>query len=167
MAINAYLKFETPAIEGDCTASGHEKEIEVLNWNHGFVQPTSATRSSAGGGTVEQASHQPLTISKYIDSATSALLKTCWSGKTIGKATLSCFRASGAEDNKSVEYLMVVMEDVVISNQSLSGGGGDLPAENLALDYGTVQYTYILQKPDGTAGGNKPAKHDLMKKVIS
>jgi len=167
MAINAYLKLETPAIEGDCTASGHEKEIEILNWNHGFAQPTSATRASAGGGTVEQAVHQPLSVSKYIDSSTAALLKACWSGKTIGKATLTCLRASGAEDNKAVVYATVVMTDVVVANYSLSGGAGDLPAENIALDYGTVQYTYVLQKEDGTAGGNKPAKHDLIKRVIS
>ena len=165
MAINAYLKLD--GIEGDCTAGGHEKEIEILSWNHGFSQPTSATRASAGGGTVEQANHQPMSVSKYIDSATSALLKSCWSGKTIKTATLTCHRASGAEDNKSVEYLKVDMSDVVVANYSLSGGGGDLPAENIALDYATVQYTYILQKDDGTAGGNKPAKHDLMKRVIS
>jgi type VI secretion system secreted protein Hcp len=165
MAINAYLKLDK--IDGDCTAGGHEKEIEILNWNHGFTQPTSSTRSSAGGGTVEQASHQPLTVSKYIDSATSQLMKSCWSGKTIASGILTCYRASGAEDNKAVQYLKVEMTDVIISNQSLSGGGGDLPAENLALDYATVQYTYILQKDDGTAGGNKPAKHDLMKRVIS
>jgi type VI secretion system secreted protein Hcp len=165
MAINAYLKLDK--IDGDCTADGHAKEIEVLNWNHGFTQPTSATRSAAGGGTVEQAAHQPLSISKYIDSATTVLMKTCWSGKTIATATLSCFRASGAEDNKAVEYLKVDMVDVIISNQSISGGGGDLPVENLTLDYASVQYTYVVQKADGTAGGNKPAKHDLMKREIS
>jgi type VI secretion system secreted protein Hcp len=165
MAINVYLKLDK--IKGDCTADGHTEEIEILNWNHGFTQPTSATRSSAGGGTVEQAAHQPLTLSKYIDSATTELMKTCWSGKTIATATLSCNRASGAQDNKAVEYLKVDLVDVIISNQSLSGGGGDLPVENLALDYGTIQYTYTLQKPDGTAGGNKPAKHDLMKREIS
>ncbi len=32
-------------------------EIEVLSWNHGFSQPTSPTRSTAGAGTVEQANH--------------------------------------------------------------------------------------------------------------
>jgi len=165
MAINAYLKLDS--IDGDSTADGHTKEIEILSWNHGFAQPTSATRSTAGGGTVEQAIHQPMSVSKYVDSATCALMKACWSGKTIKTATLSLNRASGDEKNKAVEYLKVVMEDVIIANHSLSGGGGDLPAENLALDYATVQYTYVLQKPDGTAGGNKPAKHDLMKREIS
>lgn len=167
MASYNYLKIETPSIDGDCTAKGHEKEIEVHTINHGFAQPTSGTRSSAGGGTVEQAIHQPISISKYIDSATTALMKACWSGKTIGKMTLTCCRASGDDSNKGVPFMTVVLEDVIIANQSMSFSGGDLPMESLALDYGKVQYTYVLQKEDGTAGGNKPAKHDLVQRVIS
>ncbi|HWS71410.1 MAG TPA: type VI secretion system tube protein Hcp [Thermoanaerobaculia bacterium] len=167
MATNMYLKFETPAIDGDSTAKGHEKEIEVLSWSHGFSQPTSATRSTAGAGTVEQAAHQNISFTKYLDSTTSSLLKYCWSGKQIGKATLTCYRASGAEDNKAVEYLKVVMEHVIISNLSISGGGGELPVENLSLDYGIIQYNYVDQKQaDGSGSGNKPAKHNLETRSI-
>ena len=167
MAINAYIKFEEPSIEAASTAKGHEKEIEVLSWSHSFNQPTSPTRSTAGSGTIEQANHSPMTISKYLDASLSALLKYCWSGKQIGKATLTCYRASGANDNKSVEYLKVVMEHVIISNYSVSGGPGDLPVENLSLDYGIIQYNYVDQKQaDGTSDGNKPAKHNLETRAI-
>jgi type VI secretion system secreted protein Hcp len=163
-----YIKFEEPAIDASSTASGHEKEIEVLSWSHGFVQPTSPTRSSAGSGTVEQATHQNLTFTKYLDTATSALLKYCWAGKQIGKATVSCWRSDGAADNKPVKYLEVLMEHVVISNYSVSGGPGDIPVENVSLDYGTVQYTYLDQKhADGKADANLPAKHDLEKRAVS
>jgi type VI secretion system secreted protein Hcp len=168
MASNMYLKFETPNIDGDSTAKGHEKEIEILSWSHGFVQPTTSTRSTAGSGTVEQAAHQNLSFTKYLDATTSQLLKYCWSGKQIGKATITCYRSSGAEDNKAVEYLKIVMDHVIIANLSVSGGPGDLPVENVALDYGIVQYTYVDQKQeDGSSTGNKPAKHDLEKRVIS
>ena len=168
MASNMYLKFEEPAIEAGSTASEHKNEIEVLSWSHGFTQPTSPTRSTAGAGTVEQASHQNMSFTKYLDAATNSLLKYCWSGKQIGKATLTCYRSSGAEDNKPVEYLKVLMEHVVIANYSVSGGPGDIPVENVSLDYGIVQYTYADQKEsDGTGEGAKPAKHDLEKRVIS
>ena len=168
MASNMYLKFEEPAIEAGSTASEHKNEIEVLSWSHGFTQPTSPTRSTAGAGTVEQASHHNMSFTKYLDAATHSLLKYCWSGKQIGKATLTCYRASGAEDNKPVEYLKVVMEHVVIANYSVSGGPGDIPVENVSLDYGIVQYTYADQKEsDGTGEGAKPAKHDLEKRIIS
>src|SRR5256885_14096308 len=103
MATNMYLKFIDPNVPA-------QGEIEVLSWSHGFVQPTSPTRSAAGAGTVEQATHQNFTFTKYLDAATNALLKYCWSGKQIKKATLTAFRSDGAVDNKPVEYLNVVME---------------------------------------------------------
>jgi type VI secretion system secreted protein Hcp len=167
MASNMYIKFEKPDLTGGSAASEHTGEIELLSWNHGFSQPTSPTRSTAGSGTVEQANHSNFTFSKYLDSATNDILKYCWSGKQFEKATVQCFRADGATDNKPVKYLEVVMEHVVISNYSISGGPGDVPVENISLDYGIIQYNYTSQKKDtGEAGGNKPAKHNLENRTV-
>ncbi|HEX3579886.1 MAG TPA: type VI secretion system tube protein Hcp, partial [Thermoanaerobaculia bacterium] len=66
MATNMYIKFENPSIAGSSDAPGHAGEIEILSWSHGFAQPTSPTRSSAGSGTVEQASHPHLSFTKYL-----------------------------------------------------------------------------------------------------
>ena len=168
MATNMYIKFEEPALEAGSSATKHEKEIEILSWSHGFTQPTSPTRSSAGAGTVEQASPHNLSFTKYLDGATNALIKYCWAGKQIGKATLSCFRSSGDQKNEPVQYLGVVMEHVVISNYSVSGGPGDVPVENVSLDYGSVQYTYVDQKnEDGKSDSNLPATHNLETRTIS
>lgn len=166
MASYMYIKFD--GIDGSSSAAEHDKEIEVLSVSHGFVQPTSPTRSAAGAGTIEQATHQNLSFAKYLDTASTAILKACWSGKQIKTATLSCWRADGATDNKSVKYLEIEMQHVVISNYSISGGPGDLPVENVSLDYGIVKYTYIDQKhADGTPGGNLPASHDLEARKIA
>jgi type VI secretion system secreted protein Hcp len=146
METNMYIKFEEPSIAGASTAPGHTGEIEILSFNHGFAQPTSPTRSSAGSGTVEQAPPQNLTFTKYLDSSTNDLLKHCWSGKQIGKATITCFRTDGATDNKPVLYLALTMQHVLISNYSVSGGPGDIPVENVSLDYGVAQYNYADQK---------------------
>ncbi|MCB1033142.1 MAG: type VI secretion system tube protein Hcp [Acidobacteria bacterium] len=168
MAINMYLKFEDPGIEGSSTTANHAKEIEVLSWNHGFSQPTSSVRSNSGAGTVEQANHQNFTFSKYVDDATDDLLKMCWSGKQIGKATLTCYRADGAEDNVAVDYLLVEMQHIVVSNYNVSGGPGDIPVENIALDYGIVKYIYKPQKgEDGTGGDKVEIQHDLETRKIS
>jgi type VI secretion system secreted protein Hcp len=163
-----YIKFETPNVTGSSSASEHVGEIEVLSWSHGFVQPTSPTRSAAGSGTVEQATHQTLTFTKYLDDATNELIKNCWAGKQFGKATLTCYRADGANDNKPVKYLEVTMEHVVIANYSVSGGPGDIPVENVSLDYGIVKYNYIPQKiADGSSGSNLPATHNLETRSVS
>ena len=55
------------------------------------------------------------------------------------------------------------MEHVIIANYSVSGGPGDLPVENLALDYGIIQYSYIPQK---AADGTAQAKHNLETRAI-
>jgi type VI secretion system secreted protein Hcp len=165
MAINSYIKMA--GIDGGSTSSGHEKEIEVMSWSHGFSQPTSPVRSTAGAGSVEQANHSNFTFTKYIDSATDDLLGFCWSGKQIATAVVTCYRADGAKDNKPVEYLKIEMQHVVVSNYSISGGAGDVPVENVSLDYGIVKYTYLPQKKDdGTGGSAQPIQHNLETRVI-
>lgn len=129
-------------------------DIEVLSWSHGFVQPTSATRSTAGSGTVEQVTHQNFTFTRYVDATTNELLKANWSGRQFQKATLSCFRA---DRGRQVKYLEVAMEHVVIANYSVSGGPGGLPVENVSLDYGIVHYIYNERK----------VTHDLERRTVS
>jgi type VI secretion system secreted protein Hcp len=165
MSTNMYIKFENPAVTGSSTATDHKGEFEVLSWNHGFVQPTSARRSSDGSGTVEQAAHSNLSFTTYLESGSSQLMEYCWRGKQIGKATLTCYRND--VENKPVEYLRVVMEHVVIANYSVSGGPGDIPIANVGLDYGIIQYNYKYEKHvDGSAEGNKPMKHNLETRSI-
>lgn len=165
MATNHYVKMDN--ITGSSSATGHTGEIEALSWSHGFSQPTSPTRSTAGAGSVEQANHSNFTFTKYIDSATDDLLKYCWNGKQIATATITCYRADGAVDNKPIEYLKVEMQHVVVSNFSISGGGGDVPVENVSLDYGIVKYTYTPQKTaDGTPGTAEPIQHDLEQRKV-
>ena len=66
MSVNSYLKFETPGITGGSTDVNHKGEIEVLSWSHSFSQPTSATRSTAGGGTVERAHHSDFSFTSTV-----------------------------------------------------------------------------------------------------
>ncbi len=166
MAANMYLKCEEPKIEGESTDAEHKGEIQVLSWSHSSNQPTSPTRSSAGGATVEAANHSDFTITKYTDATTSHLLEHCWSGKMIKTCTFIAYRAN--DKNKRVKYLEIVMSNVVISNVSFGGGTGDLPTETVALNYGVIEFKYIQQKKeDDTAGSPIPVKHDLINNVVA
>ena len=166
MATSMFIKFDMPSIVGSSQAPDHAGEIEVLSWSHGFVQPTSPTRGSAASGGMEQATHQNFTFTKYLDASTDDLLKHCWSGKQFGKVTLTCYRADGSDHNKTVEYLGVVMEHVVISNYSISGGPGDIPVENVSLDYGIIQYNYKEQRQGSSPDTKQSAKHNLETRTV-
>ncbi|GBC62143.1 type VI secretion system tube protein Hcp [Desulfonema ishimotonii] len=156
MATNMYLKLE--GIDGEATDVNHDKWIEILNWSHSFNQPTTPVRASSGS-TVEMCNHADMSVTKYLDVATDALLSHIWSGKQIPTAIIECFRADG--QNTPVKYLQIDMDKVIISNYSISGGQSDLPVENLSLSYGKVKYTYTEYGKDGAAKGQKPVSHDL------
>ncbi|MDP9122396.1 MAG: type VI secretion system tube protein Hcp [Acidobacteriota bacterium] len=166
MATNAYIKMD--GITGGSSAASHTGEIEVISWSHGFSQPTSPVRSTAGGGTVEQSNHSNFTFTKYLDSATDDLLKACWAGKQVKTAVVTCYRSDGTTANTPVEYLKIEMTHVIVSNYSVSGGAGDMPVENVSLDYGIVKYTYKPQKrADGTGGDQVSVQHDLETRKVS
>jgi len=147
-------------IKGESTDSKHPEWIEILGWSHSFSQPTAAVRSSSGS-TAEKANHSDLSFTKYLDNATDAILSTCWKGEQLKKATIECYRADGTD--VGTKYLTIDMEFAIVSNYSISGGGGDIPLENISLSYGTVAYTYTdTGKATGDASGShKPVKHDL------
>ena len=43
-----YVKFGSPAINGESQDKDHKDWIEVSSWQHSIVQPRSATPSTAG-----------------------------------------------------------------------------------------------------------------------
>lgn len=170
MAVNMYIKFEGPVVDGGATAKGHEGQIEVLSWSHGFTQPTSPTRSAAGSGTVEKCHHGAFSFTKYTDPATDDLLKICWSGQHVDKVTLTCYRSSGdtGGSQMGIPYLKVEMESVIVSNLSISGSAGDIPVENVSLDYAKVTYTYnMADMKEGTVGAIQAVSHDLMTNSVA
>ncbi len=170
MATNMFIKYENPAVDGGSTSKGHETEIEVMAWNHGFVQPTSSTRSSAGSGTVEKAKHGQFTYTQYMDVSLDDLLKINWSGQHVDKVTFTAYRSSGdvGGSQMGVPYLKVEMESVVISNLSVSAGVGDLPMVSVSLDYGKITYTYTQSdQTEGTTAAPQAVSHDLRTNVVA
>ncbi len=166
MTSNMYMKFEMPSIAGASQAPGHIGEIEVLSWSHSFAQTTRPLRNQATTEVVEPATHANFTFTKYVDSSTNDILKICWAGKQIGKATLTCYRADGSTGDTPVEYLVVVMEHVVISNYSISGGPAGVPVENISLDYGIIQYIYKPPKQENASDAVLSAKHNLETDIV-
>lgn len=157
MATNFFIKIDS--IDGESKVDGHTKDIQVLSWSHSFNQPTSATRSSAGGGTVEQANHADFSFTKYCDISSVPLMKACWSGKTNKNAVFTAYRSDG---DSLIEYLKIEMDNVIVSNISIGGGTGDLATETVTLSYSKVKYTYTQQKVPGAGNdGNKVSSHDL------
>lgn len=154
MAQNFFIRIGD--ISGESQVEGHKGETQVQSWSHSFSQPSSPTRISNGGGTVEQANHADFSFTKSVDMTSVALMKLCWNGKTVPSAVFTAYRSDG---DKLQEYLRAEMTNVIVSNLSVGGGTGDIPAETVTLSYSAVKYTGT--PTSGQNAAPRSAKHDL------
>ena len=147
-------------IPGESNTGAHKGEFELISFSHGMSQPTAATRSTAGGGTTARADHQDVSVSKYVDIGTPDLNQFCVEGTPLTEVIITMCRS---EKDKVVDFLQYTLKDCIISSISIGGGGDELPAETLSLNYGSVKWNYIPQKEGGGGKeGNKTSGWDVI-----
>ncbi|MCW1935286.1 MULTISPECIES: Hcp family type VI secretion system effector [Pseudomonas] len=152
MAVDIFIKIGD--IKGESQDKTHKDEIEVLNWSWGMSQ--SGNMHTGTGGGAGKVSIQDLSLTKYVDKASPNLMMHCSSGKHVPKVTLTVRKAGG---DSQVEYLIINLEEVLISSLSTGGSGSDdRLIENVTLNFAKVTVDYQPQKADGTKDGG-PIKY--------
>jgi type VI secretion system secreted protein Hcp len=152
MAVDIFIKIGD--IKGESQDKTHKDEIEVLNWSWGMSQ--SGNMHTGTGGGAGKVSIQDLSLTKFVDKATPNLMMHCSSGKHVPKVTLTVRKAGG---DSQVEYLIINLEEVLISSLSTGGSGNDdRLIENITLNFAKVTVDYQPQKADGTKEGG-PIKY--------
>lgn len=160
MALDAFIEFE--GISGESLDDKHKNWIEILGYNFGTHQSTSATASSAGGASSGRTSVTTFNFTKFLDSASCKLMQASCSGQHFSKVTIALHRAGGDK----LKYYEIVLEEVIISDYSQNANDG-VPREVVQLDYGRIKTNYTQQRRnDGTGGGNVAGGWDRIKNAI-
>lgn len=155
MAVDMFLDIEGE-IAGEAQDKTHKKTIDVLAWSWGMSQ--SGSFHQGGGGGAGKASFQDISITKWVDNASSVLMLYCANGDHFDKANL-IVRKAGA---KPLEYLIIQMKKVMVTSVSTGGSGGeDALTENITLNFASVDVKYKEQKPDGSGGPEKVFTWDI------
>ena len=146
MAVDAFLMLD--GIKGESVDKEHAGEIDVLAWSWGMSQ--SGTMHMSTGGGAGKANVQDLSFTHFLDSSSPNLMKMCCNGKHIPKAVLTC-RSAG---ENPLEYLVITMEQVMVTSVSLGGSGGeDRFTENFTLNFALVGVEYQPQSGTGAKEG--------------
>ena len=154
MAVDMFIKIK--GIDGESMDDKHKKEIDVLAWSWGASQSGSA--HMGGGAGADKVNVQDLSFTKYIDSASHALLLACCNGEHIGEAVF-VVRKAGKDP---LEYIKLTLSDLIVSSISNGGSGGeDRLTENITLNFAKFKYEYTPQKADGTGDAVKTAGWDI------
>lgn len=148
MAFDAYIKISN--IAGEAQDEQYKNWIEILGYEFGLQQSTSATASSAGGAGSGRVSLSNLTFTKYLDIASTKLMEAGCSGEHLEEVRLVLCRAGGDK----LKYYEVVLQEVIIAGYTQSARAG-VPLEVVQLDYGRIKTTYTRQaRHDGSGAGN-------------
>jgi type VI secretion system secreted protein Hcp len=84
-----FLKLD--GIKGEAKDSKHKEEIDILSWSWGMSQSgTSAIGGGAGAGKVNV---HDISVTKYTDKASAALMMHCATGKHIKNALITVRKA--------------------------------------------------------------------------
>ena len=154
MAVDMFIKID--GIKGESADDKHKDEIHVLSWSWGMSQSGSAhLGGGAGSGKVNV---HDLSFTKYIDVASPDLYLSCCNGKHLKDAKLVVRKAG----ENPLEYLILTMEDVIVSSVSNGGSGGeDRLTENVTLNFARVKVDYAAQDAKGGAGAKPKMGWDI------
>lgn len=144
MAVDMFLKLE--GIAGEAQDSVHADEIDVLAWSWGASQ-SGTTHMGSGGGS-GKANFNDLSVTKYVDISSPALLKHVSIGKHIPTATLTIRKAG----ETPLEYMVYTLTDLIVTSVQTGGSGGeDRLTENVTLNFAQYSYKYTKQGVGGAA----------------
>jgi type VI secretion system secreted protein Hcp len=141
-------------IKGESSDDKHKDEIEVLSFSWGVMSPAVV---SGGGGGARKATFQDLSIVHQVDKASPLLLKACATGTHIKDAIITHRKAGKGQQ----EYLVVKLNDVIITGVTHGGAAGQPYSESVTLAFAKVHLDYKPQKADGSLDAGIHFKYDL------
>ncbi len=142
-------------IKGESPDDKHKGEIEVLSWSWGVTQ--SGTLAAGGGGGAGKAHFQDFSFTHRIDKASPVLMQACATGKHLKDATITVRKAGKGQQ----EFLVIKMNDVLVTALAESDGGGENLVEQVSLAFAKVDLEYKPQKPDGSLDAGVRFKFDV------
>lgn len=145
MALDMFINMGSK-IKGESVdkVQGPLGDIDMLAWSWGLSQ--SGTTHMGKGGGAGKANFQDLSFTKYVDSATSAIMIALAKGSHIPKVSLLVRKAGEGQK----QYITVVLQEVLVTSVSTGGSGGeDRLTENVTLNFAKVTYDYYVQDGKG------------------
>ena len=151
-AVDFFLKFD--GIDGDVTAAGHEKWIEIETFSWGVSNPVSRATGGAQAGKPQPAD---FTVTVPFSIASPQLFKKALDGDVL----TAQIDAVKTDKGNPTTFLTYKLSDCLISSYSVSSGG-DQPSEQLSLNFVKIEIDDMEQQ---SATGVISAGFDFVKFV--
>ena len=161
MAFDMHIKFGPGqvTIEGASNHAKHQGQVPIIAWGWG-AENTGNLHTGAGYATGGKANVKNITITKYVDSCSHALINACCTGARVENATLYVTNATGEQ----TDFLTIEMSEGVMITKVDFGGAGDNErlTETVTLHFGKFKYSFQPQDEKGKPkGGTKDFTYNM------
>jgi type VI secretion system secreted protein Hcp len=153
MAADTFAKLGD--IKGESLDDKHKDEIEVLSFSWGVSNAGSMGYGSGGGE--GKATFHDLSFTHKVDKASPVLMQACATGVHLKDGTITVRKAGKGQQ----EFLVIKMNDVIITSVTHGSAGGDGASENVSIAFAKVAVEYKPQKADGSLDAGIHFKYDL------
>jgi len=158
MAVDMFLELD--GIKGESSDKTHKGKIDLLAYSWGLSN-TGTFHIGSGGGS-GKANFQDISVTKYVDAASSDLMLACSSGKHIAKGKL-IVRKSG---ENPLEYVVFEFSKLLVSSISTGASTGEERlTENVTFNFAEVKHTYTAQSAEGGKGDTFPFGWNIAENV--
>jgi type VI secretion system secreted protein Hcp len=154
-AVDYFLEID--GVKGESTDSKHKDTIDLESWSFSESnEGDSAGRGGGGAGKVQMSDMH--CVAKY-SKASPMLFLSCATGQHIKKATLTCRKAGGKQE----EYLKVTLSDLLISSYATGGSahGEVVPMDQFSLNFAKIEWAYSPQDATGKVGSPVKTGYDV------
>jgi type VI secretion system secreted protein Hcp len=148
-----YMKYD--GIDGDVTAEGHDKWIELQSLQFGTGRGIQTATGRGADREASAPSISEMVATKLMDLASSKLFLESLVGE--GKKVQIDLCRTG---EKLEVYMTYELEDTLISSYSVSSGG-ERPMESLSLNFTKITQKYIPYDSKHKPQSPLPAGYDL------
>ncbi len=157
MAVDFFLKLD--GINGESQDENHKNEIQLMSWSWGASQTSSV--AGTGGSGAGKANLADLSIMKYVDTATTPLLKSLIAGTHIATGVLSAVKAGATGP-----FVTVNLGELFVTSVQTSGSS-EVPMESVSFSYNTIKIEYFTQDDKGVLTSAGSTGYDLKTNVKS
>lgn len=140
-------------VKGESASSGHPLDIVVV----GFSWGVGAAGDAVAGQAMGRRSYRQLTITKRLDSASTALMSAVATNDEVRSAKLCLRKAGGMQQ----DYFTMTLEKARVATYDIEAGADGEPMERVTLSFQKINIEYRVQSPTGQMGGAFTFTDDL------
>ena len=159
MAFDCYLKID--GIDGESTAAGYEKWIQLVEYHSGIRQHGGGSASGTATHSGGRADFDPFVVTKLIDKSSPKLALYCASSDTIKTVTMAICKSSQGK-KKFMEYKLTNAAIMQTSASGLSKGSEEKPTETVSFRFDKIEWAYVQFDENGKGQGEVKAGWDVV-----